>query len=310
MAIFQDILKKAFDATGNYETSLNKAFSMFKKPTMVTMNNQEYTVLSQPRIYKNSIDPSAKDFKHSELSFSLLNTHNINSTSVGEGYNNWASTSSTPKILKDQYRDMYDYLMNIDPIDIKGSIDDDGMDNLYEKMHKAKKNKTLKTIDYSGESYNNAINFLNNRAQTNVSTFSSGPTVNVANNTSTPMDNLNKILNKTNPERKMWGNRNFVFGDNYINNKDFSRTVTGFYTNTENAGKLLEKIARFSDLEYSPSDFKIYENMFLSRGQVYRIVTIRYRSNSSSTSMIASLKLDFRYHVGIRRFLQKIGNDF
>jgi membrane protein YdbS with pleckstrin-like domain len=53
-----------------------------------------------------------------------------------------------------------------------------------------------------------------------------------------------------------------------------------------------------------------YENMFLSKGQVYRIVTIRYRSNSSSTSMIASLKLDFRYHVGIRRFLQKIGNDF
>ena len=133
MAIFQDILKKTFDATGDYEASLNKAFSMFKKPTMVSMNNKEYAILSQPRIFKNSIDPSAKDFKYSEFSFSLLDTHDIITTSVGGGYDDWTSTSSTPKILKDQYRDMYDYLMNIDPIDIKGSIDDDGMENLYEK---------------------------------------------------------------------------------------------------------------------------------------------------------------------------------
>ena len=53
-----------------------------------------------------------------------------------------------------------------------------------------------------------------------------------------------------------------------------------------------------------------YENMFLSRGQIYRIVTVRYQSNLSSASKVTSLKLDFRYHVGIRRFLQKIGNDF
>lgn len=261
MAVFQDVLKNAFDATGNYETSLNKAFSMFNKPTMVDINNQEYTVLTRPKVYQNSIDPSVKDFKHSELSFNLLNTHDINSTSVGGGYNNWASTS-TPKTLDDQYKDMYDYLMNIDAINIKGPVSDEDMDYLHEKMVKAKKNKTHRVIDYSGEGYNNAINFLNNRAQTDVPTPPPESAVNVANNTSTPIDNLNKLLNKTNPEKRMWVNRDFVFGDNYINNKDFNRAVTEFYTNTENAGKLFEKITKFSDLEYSSNDFKIYENMF------------------------------------------------
>ena len=261
MATFQDILKKAFDATGDYETSLNKAFSMFNKPTMVTMNNQEYAILTQPRVYKNSIDPSVKDFKYSELSFSLFNTHDANTTSVGGGYNSWASTS-IPKTLIDQHKDMYDYLMNMNTIDIKGSLNDDDMDSIYEKISKAKKNKTHKIIDYSGEGYNNAIDFLNNRAQTNVSTSSPGSTVNVSNTASTPIDNLNKILNKSNPGKRMWINRNFVFGDNYINNEDFNRTVTEFYTNTENAGNLLEKMAKFSDLDYNIDDFKVYENMF------------------------------------------------
>lgn len=81
-------------------------------------------------------------------------------------------------------------------------------------------------------------------------------------NRPTPMDNLNKLLNKTNPEKRMWVNRDFVFGDNYINNKDFNSAVVDFYKNTENAEKLFEKITKFSDLEYSPNDFKVYENMF------------------------------------------------
>ena len=101
-----------------------------------------------------------------------------------------------------------------------------------------------------------------NRVQTDVPTPPPESAVNVANNMPTPIDDLNKLLNKNSPEERMWVNRNFVFGDNYINNKDFNRTVTEFYTNTENAGKLFEKIAKFSDLEFSPNDFKIYENMF------------------------------------------------
>lgn len=115
---------------------------------------------------------------------------------------------------------------------------------------------------HSNSEYGIESPWSTNRAQTDVPKPPPGSTVNVANNTPSPMDNLNKLLNKNHPEKRMWVNRDFVFGDNYINNKDFNRTVTEFYSNTENAGKLFEKIAKFSDLEFSPNDFKIYENMF------------------------------------------------
>ena len=262
MAIFQNVLKEAFESSGNYESALNKAFSLFDKPTMVSMVGKEYVALSKPRLYKNSINTDVEDFTHSEMAFSLLDPYQINSTSIGGGYADWVSTTA-PKDLNSQFKDMYDYLMNIDEINISRRLSDDDMDYLQEKIAKAKKEKRISTSSYSGEGYDKAINFLNNR-QVTASNIINNTSVNTSTtkNASTPMDNLKKILSKTNPERRMWINRNFVFGENYTNNKDFSREVMEFYANTENTGKLFEKIAKFSDLEYTPEDFAIYENMF------------------------------------------------
>lgn len=139
-------------------------------------------------------------------------------------------------------------------------------DKFEEKLNTNSQQIKRRTLKNGDRTYRPKVTMNGNNVEIdsiyNHSTPTAKSAVNVTNNTSTPIDNLNKILNKKNPERRMWTNRDFVFGDNYINNKDFNRAVTEFYTNTENAENLFEKIARFSDLEYSPNDFKIYENMF------------------------------------------------
>ena len=45
------------------------------------------------------------------------------------------------------------------------------------------------------------------------------------------------------------------------------------------------------------------ENLFLSRGAVYKIVTIKYRTSIAKRILVQTIKLDYRYHIGIVRFL-------
>lgn len=192
MAIFQNVLKEAFESSGNYESALNKAFSLFDKPTMVSMVGKEYAVLSKPRLYKNSINTNVENFTHSEMAFNLLDPYQIKSTSIGGGYADWVSTT-TPKDLNSQFKDMYDYLMNIDEINISRRLSDDDMDYLQEKIVKAKKEKRIGTSSYSGEGHDKAINFLNNRQVTASNTINNtSVNTSTTKNASTPMDNLKK----------------------------------------------------------------------------------------------------------------------
>ncbi len=51
-----------------------------------------------------------------------------------------------------------------------------------------------------------------------------------------------------------------------------------------------------------------YENFFWSKGKVYRIVKIQYSTELCGKTILSTIKLDFRYHVGIRQFLDFANN--
>ena len=51
------------------------------------------------------------------------------------------------------------------------------------------------------------------------------------------------------------------------------------------------------------------ENTFISKGTVYRIVTIKYKTKWGKHDLIQTEKLDFRYQIGINRFLDFFFNN-
>ena len=49
------------------------------------------------------------------------------------------------------------------------------------------------------------------------------------------------------------------------------------------------------------------ENAFLAKGKIYRLVIIQYRTKVLGRTSIQTIKLDYRFHIGISRFLDRFG---
>ncbi len=172
MALLQDMLKESLQAlNGDYGAAIKNVIDNLSAESIWGMNNKQYTLLNKPQIYQGSISADAANFAATELSLPLIEMDGSgNSFSISSPYNNWAKDKVLN--LQDQYRNMYDYLTNIDPIEIGRNLSEDELDSVMDSVIQAKRNKTRVSNSYSGPGLDNAINFLNNdRGSTNTDTL-------------------------------------------------------------------------------------------------------------------------------------------
>ena len=73
---------------------------------------------------------------------------------------------------------------------------------------------------------------------------------------------LDRLLSKTNIEKRMWVNRDFIFGDYFTNNQEFRKKVLDFYSQGDRRDNLFNKIARLDNYSTDEYYFKTHENAF------------------------------------------------
>ena len=73
---------------------------------------------------------------------------------------------------------------------------------------------------------------------------------------------LDRLLSKTNIEKKMWINRDFIFGDYFVNNQEFRNKVLDFYSQGDRKDNLFNKISRLDDYSMDEFYYKTYGNAF------------------------------------------------
>ena len=256
MITLQDLLKDAYDSSGDYLSALNKALGSINSATKLSMNNVNYLSSGTPSIVKGSISTDVSNFEPTRLEFGLISTDGSSKISMSEPYNLWASQKGATN-LSDQYRNMYEYIMNIDPINIEGKYNmqsddyEDMMDNIKSKMRK----KELVRSNYDGA--NNAINVLDNLKPISASS-------NIGNNVNegsfSPIDNFNKMISK-NPEKRFAKNYNFVFGEDYMNNSDFKNAVDNFINNNKNVYDSIYQKVMNADTGVTKESIIAYSNM-------------------------------------------------
>lgn len=74
------------------------------------------------------------------------------------------------------------------------------------------------------------------------------------------IDTFNKMISK-NPEKRFSKNYNFIFGNDYINNKEFKNTVDNFINNNENIYNNIYQKVMSADMGITEDSARVYSNM-------------------------------------------------
>ena len=106
-----------------------------------------------------------------------------------------------------------------------------------------------------------------NTTNTRTNTRTDTPKVNnnVGNASQTVDDSirkLDKITELKNPEKRMWINRDFVFGKDFTDNEAFRNKVIDFYSQGDRAEELFKNLASFEDYTPSQQYLNMYGNVF------------------------------------------------
>ena len=198
----QDLLKESLESAiskgtaGNvYEDAINNAFKNIKRNTTAIMNGTPYNIIMNPRTYKGSIETTVNDFKMSELSFSLQSKDALSDVNIGATYNNWAANRGVKESINDQYKNMYDYMMNMDRIELTGkSLSDDELEHVMEVGRKARRNKTYQSNNYSGQGADRAINYINSDRRTSAPVNTSSTVSSASNTKPNTQKNMNEQM--------------------------------------------------------------------------------------------------------------------
>lgn len=109
---------------------------------------------------------------------------------------------------------------------------------------------------------------------------------------------LDRLLSKTNIEKKMWVNRDFIFGDYFTNNQEFRKKVLDFYSQGDRRDDLFNKLARLDNYSTDEYYFKTHENAFEAYKELEGLDTAGMQKKVvKKLKSIGYTEKDLRHHV-------------